>query len=100
MELGTLTSGPHGNLIPNLKSHGRRIRERTHGCFAESRKNNRCLVRFECGVEKECTSNALRRENSAASIPVNETSAQEREQLVATGENFAAYPDPNVDANE
>ena len=35
LERGTRASGPYGNLIPNPKGYGRRIRERTHGCISE-----------------------------------------------------------------
>ena len=100
LERGTRVSGPHGNLIPNPKGHGRRIRERTRGCIAESPDNDACLVCFECGVEKECISNTIHRENATIAITLNEMSAQEREQRVADGEDIAANPNPNVDTNE
>ena len=68
LERGTRVSGPHGDLIPNPKGHGQRIRARIYGCISESRGNNKYLVRFECGVEKECTSNTLRQGNAAVTL--------------------------------
>ena len=100
LERGQRVSGPHGNLVPNPKGHGRRVRERIYGCIAESRANNKYLVRFECGVEKECTSNTLRRENAAAAIPIHEITTEEREQLVAAGEDVTEDPELIVPTNE
>ena len=92
LERGTRVSGSHGELVPNPKGHGRRVREKIYGIIAKSRGNNKYLVRFDNCKEKECTSNQLRRESAAAGVPSEEISEADRLQMIAAGEDISTEP--------
>ena len=92
LERGTRVSGSHGELVPNPKGHGRRVREKIYGIIAESRGNNKYPVNFDIGKEKECTSNQLRRESAAEGVPSEEISEADRMQMIAAGEDISTEP--------
>ena len=58
---GTRVSGSFGELIPNPKGPKlRRVREQLFGTVLQSIGTNKYTVRFDNGMERECTSNVIK----------------------------------------
>ena len=89
--VGTRVSGPHGELVPNPKGHGRRVRDRAIGSIVASCNNNKYKVKFDNGKIKECSSSSLRIENIVVALPVNEITPQVQERIEEEGDEIIEH---------
>ena len=89
--VGTRVSGAHGELVPNPKGHGRRVRDRAIGSIVASCENNKYKVKFDNGKIKECSSSSLRIENIVVALPVNEITPQVRERIEEEGDEIIEH---------
>ena len=86
--VGTRVSGPHGELVQNLKGHGRRVRDMIIGSIVASCDNNNFKVKFDNGTVKECSSSSLKIEDIVAALPPNEIPQDVREQIEEEGDEI------------
>ena len=90
--IGTRVSGKYGHLMENPKGPSfRRMRDWVLGIVVKSVGPNKYEVKFDNGVTKEVSSNALRIEEADSGIPVEEAAPS----LEPTGEESAGNEDSN-----
>ena len=70
---GARVSGSHGQLRQNPNpAIRRRVKERLYGTVVSATESNKYIVKFDNGLEKECTSRSLKLERSTTALPVSE----------------------------
>ena len=68
---GARVSGSHGQLQANPNAAiRRRVKERLYGTVVSATESNKYIVKFDNGLEKECTSRSLKLERATTALPV------------------------------
>jgi len=101
MVAGMKVSEMHGKYAVtqvNGKGKKRRYKTRIYGYIIESSANNKCLVRFDKNLEKECSSGILKIEAHTAAVPLDEVSVTTIAD--ATSRAGAATPDSDECSSE
>lgn len=88
--IGSRVSEKYGDLVQNPKgAQFRRARDWVLGNVMKSIDNNRCEVKFDNGVVKECSSQALRIEEATSGMPAEETTLPQISEESNDGESLA-----------
>ena len=85
---GARVYGSHGQLVQNSNlAIRRRVKERLFGTVVSATECNKYIVKFDNGLEKECTSRSLRIERSTSAVPVSEVVDEVSGASTAAAEN-------------